>query len=186
MHTDACSEHISNRWSSEKAFSLKAFTCYFWAEEGHIGSVLLTVISPNRSWLSHQVRWNTCMQLFCDRDYYPVGPSRDWTAIAKFYCRQNGELAQKGFIWPHRPPSGFCPKTKISVFVASLFPVVCQSFTDDQNQRVSFVCCANSWTCIWVMQMQMCPHNQSGFWSRSVISTVERRRLRMSLDISNI
>lgn len=132
-----------------KHFPLKAFTFYFWTEEGHIASALLTVISPNRSWLSHQIRSNMYMQLFCDVDYYPLGPSRDWTLIAKFYSSQNRGLELKVVIWPHRPPSGFCPKMKIWVFVASFLPTACQSFIDDQTQRVSFVCCANSWNCMY-------------------------------------
>ena len=133
---------------SEKAFSVKAFTFYFWPEEGPIASVLPSVISPNRSWLSHQIRSNMYMQLFRDVDHYPLGPSRDWSAIAKFYCSQNRRLELKGFMWPRRLPSGFCPEIKIWIFVASLLPIGCDSFTDDQNQRVYFVCYADSWNCI--------------------------------------
>lgn len=80
---------------------------------------------------------------------YPLGPSRDWTAIAKFCCRQNRGLELKAFIWPQGPSSGFCLKIKIWIFVAYLFPIVHESFTDDQNQRVSFVCYAGSWNGIY-------------------------------------
>lgn len=125
------------------------FTFYFWAEGGCRTSVLLAVTSPNRSWLPHWIRSNMYMQLFCEEDYYPLGPSRDWTAIAKFYCRQNRGLELKAFIRAHGPSSGFCPKIKIWIFVACLLPVVHESFTDDQNQRVYFVCCTDSWNCIY-------------------------------------
>lgn len=114
-------------WISEKEFPLIAFTSPLGTKEGHLASVLLAVTSPNRSWLSHQIRANVYVQLFCDGDYYPLGPSRDWTAIANLYWSQKRGWELKGFVGPQRPRSGFCPMMKTWVVVPSPFPTECQS-----------------------------------------------------------